>query len=403
MVAVTHVKARTKILLIDEEYGAYGGHHASYDLPICEELERRGVPHSLLADSHLDISGIDAKVIPTFHTRAALRFRLPFVPRLFNRIVTSIIGNVITTYDLVRAATGRVSSGDLIVLCRPLSRTRIAYAVWLFYLALRSRPITVVYVVHNEPEPLFGLQMRVLRGLMGPHRLRLVAHSPAIANLVGQRIGICPTAVPLPLKGMGMVGRRRVDGEPIRFTFLGLGHYNKGLDLVVRAVEGSAHRLAAREIQFAIQCYLPFIDPTSDGLRQDTIALQGRYIGVEILRTELSPSDYRQQLELAHVVLIPHRLETYRWALAGTFADAMSAGRPVIVADGSYMSEIIRDSGAGVTFESGNAESLRTAIDQASERIATLMDRAQTAAERWSVEQGPAGFVSNLLRLRDER
>jgi glycosyltransferase involved in cell wall biosynthesis len=395
-----HVDHDARVILIDEEYGAYGGHHASYDLPICEELERRGIAYCLLADSQLDASRIEYEVIPTFHTRAALRLRSRYIPRIVNRIVAAVVGNMITTYDLVRAATAHVHSGDLIVLCRPLSRTRISYAVWLRFLAVRARRVTIVYVVHNKPEPLFDLQMRVLRGLARPHRLQLVAHSPAVANLVRQRLGIYPTVIPLPFTGVGFVGRPVVDGEPIRFAFLGLGHRTKGLDLLVRAVENSADRLATRKVQFAIQCYLPFMDTASEGLRQQTRELRTRFIGVEVLDQELTPSDYLRELQLAHVVLIPHRLEAYRFALSGVFADAMSAGRPVIVAEGSYMSEIVHQTGAGVTFESGNADSLGEAIDHASERIGPLMDCARAVAERWALEHGPSAFVSRLLRLQ---
>jgi glycosyltransferase involved in cell wall biosynthesis len=387
-----------KVILIDEEYGAYGGHHSAYDLPICEELQRRNIDYLLLAARELDVAHLDRHVRPTFHTRTALRFRTRRLPQFINRVITALVGNMITFADLALVVTRQVSQGDVIVLCRPLSRTRISCALWLRYLEMRARRVTVVYVVHNEPEPLFGMQIRILLRLMGAHRLEFVAHSPAIARIVSERFNLHPTVIGLPFYGPDFVSRPHREGEPIRFTFLGLGHHNKGLDLVVRAVEALAIRLAAGDVQFAIQCYLPFTDPKSEALLAQTVELS-RFVGVEILASELSPSAYLRQLHLSHVVLVPHRLEAYRFALAGTFADAVSAGRPVIVADGSYMSEIVLSTGAGLTFESGDAASLRAAMERAVAQIDVLTKNAEVAAKRWALDHGPGAFVTQVLAL----
>jgi glycosyltransferase involved in cell wall biosynthesis len=386
-----------RVVLLDEEYQTYSGHHGSYDLPICEELRRRGIPYLLLTDSGFDAPAGLINVLPTFHTRMALHISLRLLPRFLNRVLGAALGTIVTTLDLIRLVTRHVSSGDVIVLCRPLARTRLAYGLWLLYLSVRSRLINVVYVVHNEPEPLFDLQIGILRRFARCHRLEFVAHSPAIARVVSERLGGAPTVLPLPFKPLGPL-RPPITQIPVRFAFLGLGHWTKGLDLVVEAVE-KCLPLHSGEITFAIQLYLPFTDPVSEDLHRRTRLLATNFDGVEILGRELTAPEYTRQLELAHVILVPHRLEAYRFALSGVFADAMSAGRPVIVAKGSYMSELIQDTGAGVTFESGSAASLCDALSEAGARLPDVMARAQLVAERWKHEQGPAAFVSYLSAL----
>jgi glycosyltransferase involved in cell wall biosynthesis len=277
----------------------------------------------------------------------------------------------------------------------------VAYAIWLLYLALRSRAVTVIYVVHNEPEPLFRLQISLLRRLAVRHRLVFVAHSPAIARLVSKFVGGTPEVVPLPFRSAPHVERKHEAGAPTRFAFLGLGHRNKGLDLVVGAVRNSAELLATGGLSFAIQCYLPFADAQTEELLAEARAL-GYLANVEILVGELTPDRYVFELQRSDVILIPHRLETYRFALSGVFADAMGAGRAVVVADGSYMSEIIRSNGAGVMFKSGDVASLTEAIREAAQRATELLERAEAASHRWGVEQGPVGFVSRILGFQTD-
>ena len=327
--------------------------------------------------------------------------RLPFGPTLVNRTISSVAGNLRTSWDLVRRVSPQVTAGDLVLLCRPLSRTRVAYGLWLRLLRATGRPVTVVYVVHNEPEPLFRGQVRFLRRSARGHRLRFVAHSPAIAAVVAPYLGFKPDVIALPFKAPDFVESAPLNNRPVRLAFLGMGHRSKGLDLVLQALELSAALVGENRLQFAIQCYLPFRDAPSERLHRDIKALAGKLAGVEVIARELSPSEYLQQVTQADIVLVPNRLDTYKFAISGVFADAMGAGRPVIVADGSYVSELVRESGAGVLFEDGNGLSLQHAIVEAAGRIEELLERAKAARLRWVQEQGPAAFVTRVLQLQE--
>ncbi|MHB8688601.1 MAG: glycosyltransferase [Candidatus Dormibacteraceae bacterium] len=239
--------------------------------------------------------------------------------------------------------------------------------------------------------------MRFLRRLALGHSLKFVAHSPAIAEHVGRHLGLQPTVIALPFKVHDLEERPPCRNRPIRFVFLGLGHRSKGLDLVLEAIGLSADLITAMTFAFTVQCYLPFRDRRSEQLHRDASDLSKNIVGVELIDHELSPSEYFRELRRADVVLIPHRLEIYKLALSGVFADAVGAGRPVIVAEGSYMSELVRKSGAGVCFESGNGPALKRAMVDAVGQIDQLLDKATAARVRWVEEQGPEAFVSGLL------
>ncbi len=389
------------VLIVDEEFSSFGGHHAAYDLPIIEELERRRIPCVLLTDMKLGSETSPFRVLPAFNTRAAVALRSSFVPQLVTRILSSLVGNLVTSWDLVRKVTPHTASGDLIVLARPLSRTRIAYGVWLWYLKRLGRRLSVIYVVHNEPEPLFGSQIRILRRLAQGHHLEFVAHSPAIAAQVGQYLGFQPKVIALPFKPYDLVDRPSGRKGAVRFAFLGLGHHSKGLDLVLQAVKLCAELVDGNKMEFTIQCYLPFRDHAAEELHRSAKELSVTITSIILIEHELRPSEYLLELQRSDVVLVPHRLDTYRYALSGVFADAMAAGRPVIVAEGSYMSELVRESGAGVSFESGSGLSLQRAIVEAARRIDELLAHAKTARERWVREQGPDAFVTLLLQLSE--
>ena len=364
-----------------------------------EELEKRGISCSLVVDKNLDPESSRFRIVPAFNTRMGLAFRPPFAPQALSRLISSVVGNLVTSWDLMRRVTPLVVSGDLVLLCRPLSRTRVAYGLWLWSLKALRRPLTIIYVIHNEPEPLFASQLRILRRLARGHRLKFVAHSPAIAEQLGDHLGLQPKVIALPFKAVDFEERPATGSRPVRFSFLGLGHRSKGLDLVLQAMELSVKLIEANKLEFTIQCYLPFRDRGSDGLHRDVKNLAMRVGGVEVIDHELTTSDYVHELKRADIVLIPHRLETYRFALSGVFADAIGAGRPVIVAEGSYMSELVRESGAGLTFKSGNGVSFQSAIVEAAGQADQLLHLAKTARERWVREQGPEAFVSGLFQV----
>jgi glycosyltransferase involved in cell wall biosynthesis len=206
--------------------------------------------------------------------------------------------------------------------------------------------------------------------------------------------------IALPFRASDFVESTPANNRPVRVAFLGMGHRSKGLDLVLQALELSASLVEENKLQFAIQLYLPFRDAPSERLHRDIKVQAEKVAGVEVIDRELSPTEYLHQVTLADIVLVPNRLDTYKFAISGVFADAMGAGRPVIVADGSYVSELVRESGAGVLFEDGNGLSLQRAIVEAAGRIEELLDRAKAARLRWVQEQGPEAFVTRLLQLQ---
>ena len=58
---------------------------------------------------------------------------------------------------------------------------------------------------------------------------------------------------------------------------------------------------------------------------------------VSLVDHPLSEEAYLQLLRDADVLLLPYRPETYKERTSGVFCEALSAGKPVIVSEGSLM------------------------------------------------------------------
>jgi len=63
------------------------------------------------------------------------------------------------------------------------------------------------------------------------------------------------------------------------------------------------------------------------------------------LPSTLSSQDYLSQLCSADVILLPYDAETYRWKTSGIFIEAIAAGKPVLVTEGTWMAHEAKNFG----------------------------------------------------------
>lgn len=391
-----------RIFLIDEDFRDCAGHHAAYDVPICLELRRRSIETQIFG--HFQAGWSERYIVPLLPTFTKTRwsYALPakLLPHEVFRCLTAGIGNIFTVIDLITRVTPRIMSNDIVVMCRPNSQTRLAYSLWSFLLCLRRITLTQVYIFHNSPHKGFKWEAALLNVCAKGHRIIYVAHTEPLANLCRKLTRKPCYLVPLPLGAAGSADDSSVvrGRESVSFVYLGMAHYNKGVDTLIDAIDALRDMVHNGSIRFWIQCYMTPESRPSARLRDALISCAQRTAGISLVMRPLASDEYMKALTDGDVVVIPHRRESYGSALSGVFTEALSMGKPVIVSAGTYMGEQMRLHGAGITFESGNGASLAEAIRAASNKIDELRKRALDAKGAWVEMHNARRFVDALIK-----
>jgi glycosyltransferase involved in cell wall biosynthesis len=113
----------------------------------------------------------------------------------------------------------------------------------------------------------------------------------------------------------------------------------------------------------------------------------------------LSAEEYDAEIANADIVLVPNRCEYYRHALSGVFTDALALGKPVIVAEGTYMAKELGRHGSGATFRSGSATALAETMRQTARRLGELRHKAAQGRVAWLEIHNPKTYVDTLLQF----
>ncbi len=187
------------------------------------------------------------------------------------------------------------------------------------------------------------------------------------------------------------------EGRPLRLVYLGLMEEARGVRTVIEAVG----TLVATEVPIELTLI-------GDGRAREAFEARARELGlVEPVFRSLGFVPYREALKevaRADAGLIPHLAnESWNTTIPNKLFDYMATGLCVVTSDARPAARVVRESGAGVVFRSGDVEDLtlrlrdlagsgrsrihgengRTAVrtdhhwERDAERLLTLMERIQ--------------------------
>ena len=245
------------------------------------------------------------------------------------------------------------------------------------------------------------LGFRLLERAAARNRVQLVTDSHRLAEdykaLTSLPIGV----VPIPCGDRQPATAKPANGakRPLRFVALGDAREEKGFLEILDAVQIVPTLQPEREIEFVLHAYAP-------GSERVRVALERfRELApknVTLVDVALPVSDYDALLDSADVVLLPYHAKFYRSRTSGPFAEAVAAGKPVIVTDGTWMAECARALGVGIICPDETPPSLAQAIIAAARDIEPLRRKAIEAAGRWSAYHNRARFMDAILHSRFE-
>lgn len=390
-----------RVLMIDDGLKDWSGHNASYAMAVLDEMSRTCIESELFVSRDIaQVQGTRVNIHPAFRRFAAgLFFNSGVIPSSANRAARFLFANWSHMVDLFRNVTANVGNGDIILVLIASTRTTLAYAAWLRWLLIRKRRVAVVFVLHNAPHAQFKMEARLIARISG-QRLLWAAHTRHVRDMCTSALGHDAFLLPLPL-GATVIAQpvSRATGSPAAFSYLGVAGFTKGLDILVAAIDHLSDLLQNGRLKLLVQFNIHIPNERLEALRQKLLTLADGIPGIVVLSGPLAAAEYEQEMRKADVILIPHRREYYRYALSGIFTEALSMGKPVVVAADTYMAEELKTCGAGVCFEDGNPRSFAYAIRSALEDIENLNRRAVETRSAWRDIHSAERYVTELASM----
>lgn len=399
------------VLIVDGDLRDERGHPATYCRAVTGELAKRGLRFATLAGA-----GVGPKLMGQLHASPVFPHGKQPLGAPAGGRVAALVEAVAASASFLKAYLRWKRRHDLqaLLVFAPTVAHRLLPG-WAGVVRSLPRGSTVVLFLRLPTAPAVGgrvkpgaawtVWMRVsfaaLRLAGRGRNVRLVTDSEQLAAEYALLVPLPVEVVPIPHTSLAGVVRNR-PAAVTRAVSLGDAREGKGFLVLAAAAErlfldghlenihlliqSSASPLAGKEVQAALRRLIELHHPH-----------------VELVEGPLDAPAYEQLLSAAHVVVLPYQRAVYAGGTSGPFTEALAAGRPVIVTEGTWMSAQLRRHGAGITVPDGDASALAGALLELHRRRKELIPAAVAAAPAWRFRHNAAALCDAILGLAEQR
>jgi len=184
---------------------------------------------------------------------------------------------------------------------------------------------------------------------------------------------------------------------PYTFGCLGPARFEKGIGLLQAAMIRFLAANPAADVRFLIQWNQDVINPDGSIHRPDPALEADRR--VVFLRDQIDSECYEQLLADIDCMVLPYQRESYFARISGVAVEAVTAGIPVIYTEDTWMEDLVRGVGAGLSIRSGDLDSLVDALSIAFAKREQLASEARARANMARNEHSAERFANLLWGL----
>ena len=279
-------------------------------------------------------------------------------------------------------------------------RNLTSWLQWLQSLPKGHEPIVILHLGYASER--FAADPRLPRLLTALEiegkrdRARFVTDSPILQSRYEAILQQPVTLLPVVVSRHAMASSKR-PGNPPCFACLGSAREDKGFPEVLAAIDSLSASTQPINARFALQ--------SSNPDHRSAMALAGFRSApekhVSLVDHPLSEEAYLQLLRDADVLLLPYRSETYKERTSGVFCEALSAGKPVIVSEGSLMARQVSRERTGWVVRDRHPESIARVIRRALPELDFVAARCLELMNRYGRMFHPDTVVAKLLSLAE--
>ena len=394
-----------KVILTDDTFVSWAGHSAEYNFAIFDELARRGINCQIFAHNSVSrTKGLASKAKPTFtHTASQILPCGKILPKLVYKLIIVFFANTSHFLDLLLKITPCVDDKDLLLIGDFSPRTSIAYSLWLLYLTVLRKRLSVVVLVHSAPlYSYYRWEMLFFKILARFHRLTLAALNQAIADVCSERISLKCMAFPTPQTPHVSESSDCQGGNnsEVALAFLGLASVDKGFDVLVDEIGLLKDLTAERRVAFAVQCNIMHSTPLLEKAKRKLLDLAASNTRLKVIEGALATDEFVDVLCSADVILFPYCPEAYKYVQSGVFTQALTLGKIVIVTEGTHIASELERYGSGIVCKYGVPGAFAEAIRIVVNNIGAMREKAQRTKNVYYQIHNPKRYVDLLLELK---
>jgi glycosyltransferase involved in cell wall biosynthesis len=276
---------------------------------------------------------------------------------------------------------------------------RIGQIVLLFRNNAGSYPAGSKVPVFKRSSEVLKWALRSFRPLIARRRARLVTDSAKLAfeyrHLSGIALDVLPSPRIAPPPALG--ADTRATDAPVVFSCLGPARFEKGIDVMQDAIRQYLATYPSAPARFVIQWNEPIIN--GDGnlyLPDPALAAETR---VTIIDQPMTSAAYEGAIAATDCMLLPYQRASYFARISGVAVEAVTAGVPVIYTRDTWCADLVRDVGAGIGADDGDAAGFAEAIAEMVAQYPKYRELARARAEVARAAHSPNTFTDRLWEV----
>lgn len=397
--------------------GPERGHDFNFMSVINAELERRGVRHVILANKKYSPKVPTAlPCIPHFTYERGDVSNDPICAELENVLMK----NRLFYKEMCSMPKELYSESALFFFPGIFYTELVGLYDWIMWLGKLNTPRCLLFymspagmsrengnIAVRRGGPYYRLGFRLLDRTGAP--IRHLAHTPELAEgfTLAARRRIDSAPLHFPCVPSGRVANTQARGSRRVLLYVGDLRWTKGfqfvpeiarlvlarypdVEAVVHMNAASANAGGAEDINEAGRVFMR--------AARDLRAMAASNARLRLVEGFLEQPRYCGLIEDSDLVVLAYDKRVYRVNPSGPLTDAMSLGKPVVVAEGTHAAQqVARYGSAGVMFSDYSVAGICAAIGTALDNLGELSVRAQQAMTAFHADHGTSKLVDAIL------
>lgn len=182
--------------------------------------------------------------------------------------------------------------------------------------------------------------------------------------------------------------------KSVHFACYGFARYEKGSDLFQSAIGTILDEQPHFAHRFSIQWIDPFVLPTGEWCRADTLRSHHQ---VTLIDHPLDSESYQKKLKTVNCMVLPYRNSSYYARVSRIAVEAIYLGIPIIYTHGGWLAETVEAFGAGIGIQDESVSELMEAIEQMTVDYAHYRQAALLSVNKAKHYFSAANFYEQLL------
>jgi glycosyltransferase involved in cell wall biosynthesis len=234
-----------------------------------------------------------------------------------------------------------------------------------------------------------------------PNKIRFYTDTEDLVRKHNSFSPVQVTQVPIPFRQEKLINQSSQEVKSyIHIVYLGDARSEKGYQHLPNLIDALwQNYLQLNKVKFTIQSNYNIQAGEVEILAAKLALSQYPKSKIKLIDHPMQPDDYYQLLASADIVVLPYNPQNYQ-RTSGVLTEALAAGKPVVVPDGSWLAQQVDESRASIYHD---PQDLPQAIIRLLKNLPTFTQSAQQFSLQWRSRQSPDYFLDCLLKPVDWR